>query len=218
MLTAVEDSRAPFLKMRQSQSQYGRNSTYNTFLQNTGHWAFRYPVHIGETLKQLDQRFSNGDIFRSPAEICSLWLYPGRQPTSTAPENSAIALVNWDSASSNIKGWWYNNPGGTRKSVTADNMRERPYSTLYPRLTTKSNTYTTYFRVQTLQKNPTASATEWDESKDKANSEYRGSAMVERYIDPSDPNIPDFTSSANANTTLDKFYRYRVLNMKRFAP
>ena len=97
-------------------------------------------------------------------------------------------------------------------------MRERPYSTLYPRLTTKSNTYTPHFRVQTLQKNPTTSATEWNEARDKVQSEFRGSAIVERYIDPSDPDLPDFALPANSAIPLDKFYRYRVMNMKRFAP
>ena len=216
MVTAVEDSKAPFYK--KYNTRYALNATYRTFLQNTGHWAFRYPIHIEETLKQFDQRFSNGDIFRSPAEICSIWLYPGRQPTATAPENPSIALVNWDPASNNIKSWWYDNPGGTRKSITGDNIRERPYSTLYPRLTTKSNTYTVHHRVQTLQKAPGGSATVWDESKDKVGAEYRGSALVERYIDPSDPNIPDFTLPANADKSMDGFYRFRILQTKRFAP
>ena len=216
MLTAVEDSKAPFYKNQDP--RYALNATYRTFLQNTGHWAFRYPIHLAETLKQFDQRFSNGDIFRSPAEICSLWLYPGRQPTATAPENPSIALVNWDPASNNIKSWWYDSPGGTRKSVTGDNLRERPYSTLYPRLTTKSNTYTVHHRVQTLQKAPGGSPTVWDESKDKVGAEYRGSALVERYIDPSDPNIPDFTLPANADKSMDGFYRFRILQTKRFAP
>ncbi len=221
LITASDDQWAENRKYRETGGlNYTNNDTlsYVNYLQQTGHWAFRYPIHISETLKQFDQRFSNGDIFRAPSEICSLWLYPGRQPTASAPENPGIALVNWDANSAGIKAWWYNNPGTTSKSVTGDNMRERPYATIYPRLTTKSNTYTLHCRVQTLSKSPGGNTATWDETRDRAVSEYRGSAMIERYVDPSDPQIPDFASAANAGVALDEFYRYRVLNTKRFAP
>jgi len=218
MLTAAEDRRVHNRKMMGGTYSDGASGAYTQFLQQSGHWGFRYPIHLGETLKQFDQRFSNGDIFRSPAEICSLWLYPGKQPTAAATENPAIPLVSWSSDSSSIKSWWYDDPGGSCKSVTGDNLRERPYSTLYPRLTTKSNTYTVHHRVQTLQKAPGGSPIVWDESKDKVGAEYRGSALVERYIDPSDPNIPDFTLPANADKSMDGFYRFRILQTKRFAP
>jgi len=218
MLTAAEDRRVHNRKMMGGTYSDGASGPYTKFLQDSGHWGFRYPIHLGETLKQFQKRFDGGDVFRSPAEICSLWLYPSKQPTATMPENSSIHLVTWDSNSTNIKSWWYDNPGGTCKSVTGDNLRERPYSTLYPRLTTKSNTYTVHQRVQTLQKGPGTSPTVWDESKDKVGAEYRGSALVERYIDPSDPEIPDFALPANASKSMDPFYRFRILQMKRFAP
>jgi uncharacterized protein (TIGR02600 family) len=218
LLTAAEDSRVQNRKMSSGVYHDGNAGPYTQFLQNTGQWAFRYPIHVNETLKQFEQRFNNGDIFRAPSEICSLWLYPGRQPTALAPENPGIALVNWDANSAGINAWWYGNLGTTSKSVTGDNMRERPYATIYPRLTTKSNTYTLHYRVQTLSKIPGGAAAIWDETRDRVVSEYRGSAMIERYVDPSDPQIPDFASAANAGVALDAFYRYRVLNTKRFAP
>jgi uncharacterized protein (TIGR02600 family) len=226
LLTAVEDQWAPnrkFIELpgggqRRYTSDAPQPASYLNYLKSTGHWGFRYPIHVKETLKQFEQRFAAGDLFRSPSEICSLWLYPGKQPTASQPENSATALVNWDANSANIKAWWYDNPGTTRKSVTADNMRERPYATLYPRLTTKSNTFTTYFKVQVLQKSQQTRADEWVEGRDQVLSEYRGSATIERYIDPSDPSLPDFTLSANADVSLDNFYRFRVMNAKRFAP
>lgn len=223
MLTALEDANMANSKMAHSKRANrnyddGVNGAYTKKLQDSGQWAFRYPIQVEETLKQFEDRFSRGEVFRSPSEICSLWLYPGRQPTAANPENPAIPLVNWDTNSSAITSWWYNNPGTTGKSATADNMRERPYGTLYPRLTTKSNTFTTHFKVQSLQKVRGTSVTEWNEKRDKVRSEYRGSAIVERYIDPSDPNLPDFAAAANADRALDDFYRYRVLNTKRFAP
>jgi uncharacterized protein (TIGR02600 family) len=221
MVTAVEDSRVTNSKEKADGWGFyddGASGPYTTFLRNSGHWAFRYPVHPGETLKQFESRFAGGDIFRAPSEICSLWLYPAKQPTATQPENSATPLVTWDADNSNIKGWWYDNPGGSRKSVTGDNVRERAYATLYPRLTTKSNTFTAYFKVQVLQKSRGSDPTKWTEGRDQVRSEYRGSATVERYIDPSDPSLPDFAQASSATIALDDFYRYRVLNTKRFAP
>jgi hypothetical protein len=123
---------------------------------------------------------------------------------------------------SSVKGgsWW----GSHTK--TGDNSREAPYGHIYPRVTTKSNVYTVHMRVQTLRKaqpatNLTAGQrtqyyTEWHEGRDQVLSEYRGSTTIERYIDPADPNIPDF--AVNQDATMDEFYRFRVVNSKRFAP
>jgi len=204
--------------------------TYGQFLTASGNWGFRYPIHAGETLKQFQARFDNGDIFRSPSEICSLFLYPATQPTSSNPSAPATPLkfagndVSWTNA--NILSWWYDNPGGTRKSLTGDNMRERPYDTLYPRLTTKSNSYTVHFRVQVLKKVPGTSVTQWVDGRDVVASEFRGSSLVERYIDPSDPDMPDFATKTGGNSTrfpnpkdrfnLDNYYKFRVVSTKKF--
>ncbi|MEI6562314.1 MAG: Verru_Chthon cassette protein A [Verrucomicrobiota bacterium] len=217
LLTAVQDRQMSYYK-----SVYiPNNSSFQNDLKNTGGWMYRYPTHAGETLKQFDQRFSNGDIFRSASEICSLWLYPAQQPSSPGSNSPNTPLVNWDSASSGIKSWWYDDPANARKSLTGDNMRERPYATLYPRLTTKSNTYTVYFKVQMLKKVPTSAVDQWVEGKDQVVSEFRGSSAVERYIDASDPNLNliDFADPNSAAVkSLDDYYRFRVINTKRFAP
>lgn len=76
-------------------------------------------------------------------------------------------------------------------------MREAPYNHLYPRLTTQSNTYTVYVRAQSLQVPPGSPLTNLPENRIKVNGEYGGSLAVERYIDPADPDIPDFASSSN---------------------
>ena len=187
---------------------------FRTFLEASGQWGFRYPIHAGETLRQFQARFDNGDIFRSPSEICSLFLYPATQPTSANPSAPGTALVQWDAANANILNWWYANPAGTRKSLTGDNLRERPYDSLYPRLTTKSNSYTVHFRVQVLKKIPGTSVTQWVDGKDVVASEYRGASLIERYIDPSDPNLPDF--AINPTATLDNYYKFRVVSTKKF--
>ena len=64
-------------------------------------------------------------------------------------------------------------------------------------------------RVQTLRK------VTWDEAKDQVLAKYRGSATIERSIDPRDPNLPDFAT--NPDATMDEHYRFRVVSTKRFS-
>jgi hypothetical protein len=94
---------------------------------------------------------------------------------------------------------------------------------LLPRLTTKSNTYTVHLRVQALKQVPgwrTSAADwgRWDETKDQVVSEYRGSASIERYVDPNDTSIPDFAQTANYSKNLAPYYRWRTLTEKQFLP
>ena len=202
----------------------------------TNYQYFRYPVHLDETLYQLEQRFANGDLYRSPSEICTSGFTPptSRQlPAALAPrlrkafspplppEALNLAGGHDDANHDGIKAWWYANPGTTRKSLTGTNMRDKPYAYLYPRLTTKSNSYTVHFLVQTLKQSAaSAAAKQWVEGQDQVMSEYRGSSLIERYIDPGDPNLPDFANPAdpNSNATLDNYYRFRVVSTKKFAP
>ncbi|MFZ4776760.1 MAG: hypothetical protein ACOYM3_15420 [Terrimicrobiaceae bacterium] len=88
------------------------------------------------------------------------------------------------------------------------------YALLYPLLTTKSNSYTVHFRAQVLKKIPGTDVAQWVENKDVLASEFRGSSLIERYIDPGDPNLPDFATTPNA--TLDNYYKFRVVSTKKF--
>ena len=45
-------------------------------------------------------------------------------------------------------------------------------------------------------------------------SEARGSALLERYVDPDDPRLRDFATDRNA--TLDECYKFRVIRVQRF--
>lgn len=174
---------------------------------------FRYPINATETLKQFQVRFDAGDIFRSASEICSLWLYPDARSSMDS------AGPVWDAANSGIQNWWYSDPGRESKSVTGDNLREKPYATLYPLLTTKSNTYTVHFKVQTLQKVPGTPVDQWMESRDRVTSEYQGSQTLERYVDSMDPKLVDFATQTAADApNLSDFYRFRVISNKRFSP
>jgi hypothetical protein len=103
-------------------------------------------------------------------------------------------------------------------------MRERPYNDIYPRLTTRSNTYTVHYRVQLLKKSTATPAATWIEpnttgAQDTILGEYRGSSLIERYIDPNDPTLVDFTSAAAAAThNLDYYYKFRIDSSREFAP
>ncbi len=179
---------------------------YKSYSGNKAALPVRYPVNAEETLKGFTERFSRKDIFRSAAEICGISLVPNDPNDVNATYTGMSAY------------WLAHRP-------TGDNSRERPYATIYPRLTTKSNTYTVHFRVQTLKKSSRTDTGTWVEGKDLVTSEYRGSQVIERYIDPADKRIPDYASasvySSNSSTTdptLDSFYRFRVLSAKRFSP
>ena len=156
-------------------------------------------IDISETLKATDTRFAANDLFKSPAEIAEIFLIPKGQTQST------------------VGSWW------TSQKFTGDNTREQPYAYLLPRLTTKSNTFTVHLRVQALKQVPgwrTSAADwgKWDETRDQVASEYRGSATIERYVDPNDASIPDFALPANFTKNLAPFYRWRTLAERQFVP
>jgi uncharacterized protein (TIGR02600 family) len=203
------------------------NTTNNNF------YYYRYPIHLNETLKQISAKFSTNGFFRSGAEICSVWLYPANPPGPQNMTNPAMPLVtDMAGSTTNLFNWWYGGVGTTRKGVTGDNQRERPYALIYPQITTKSNTYQIHYRVQTLKQTATAHPSDWSTwidpgtggrgITDKVVGELRGSAVIERYIDPSNPNLPDFatnvTSSGISGTPMDSFYKFRVFNARQFTP
>lgn len=214
MVTAVPDKWLNNKKSAGSNAQNLSDANFGGNFASIGYSNFRYPINAAETLKQFQARFQGGDIFRSASEICSLWLYPDRRSSADA------AGPLWDADSANIRSWWYDNPGTESKSVTGDNLRERPYSTLYSLLTTKSNTYTVHFKVQALQKSPGTPPAEWIEGRDLVVGEVQGEQTVERYIDPMDRKLIDFASETNATDlpNLGDFYRFRILANKRFTP
>jgi hypothetical protein len=58
-----------------------------------------------------------------------------------------------------------------------------------------------------------------DLNADSIASDYRGSALIERRIDPEDPRLRTLDYATNASAPpLDNFYNFRVLERKRFNP
>ena len=156
-------------------------------------------VGIPETLGAFEDKFAKNELFKSASEICEIDLVPEGQ-------TRAGMVAFWK-----------------LHGLTGDNLREKPYVDLYPRLTTKSNSYMVHLRVQTLKKASGTPHDRWIPGRDRIASEYRGSSLVERYIDVNDPRLPDFASVAAANPKdaklgIDQYYKMRIVQTKRFAP
>jgi len=169
---------------------------------------YRRDIKIPETLTQFQQRFDNSDgtglyAFRTPAEICDIHFIPD----DASPGTSNRARLDADMAA-----YW------SAHALTGDNSRERIYTTVYPRLTTKSNTFTVHFRVQALKQPPGSTPGQWVEGRGIIAADYRGSITIERYVDPNNTSIPDYASDPNASPALDSFYHWRVRAHHQFAP
>jgi hypothetical protein len=183
---------------------------------------YRYRVNAVETLKQFHERFAPGgdteagDLFRSPSEICSIYLVPNTHSAVATDGVSGPTLassdIEWNGTSLNVAKmakWWED------YRLTGDALRERPYALMYPLLTTKSNTYTVHIIAQSLTVKPDGA----DSFRTIVKGEYRGSTTIERYIDPADSRIGIGTGEYNPDgQSLEPLYRFRVVDTKRFAP
>lgn len=162
---------------------------------------YRKPIDINETLRAFDEKFfpasGSGSLFHSSSSFCDMYLVPQGETQDT------------------IKDFL------SRNLVTGDNSRERTYANLLGRVTTKSNTYTVHYKVQALKKAAGSTATVWDETKDNVTGEYRGSTTIERYISPNETTIPDYASVAaqlQNQPNLEKYYKWRTISNRQFAP
>jgi len=171
-----------------------RNYKSHAFVRGMPNSQTRHPIDADETVKIMDSSvFDSGDIFRSAAEICSVWL---------VPEGRTAA---------NVESFW------NGKLLTSDTAREQPYDHLYSRVTTKSNTFTVHWRVQALQKVPGTAADTWNDSRDRLAAELRGSTLIERFIDPNATNIPDYATNPSA-APLSNYYKWRSISESLFQP
>ncbi len=167
----------------------------------------RYNIDIGQTLQQFDTWFNSGkNVFVSATQICDQFLVPVGQ-----------TLANVASSGNALGTFWQS------QQLTGINSREEPYGQIYPRVTTQSNTFQVHMRVQTVTQTPAdIAAGVFNSSTDAVTGEYRGSAIIERYIDPNDTTLPDFaTAYANSPTaanTLDGHYKFRIVTTTAFAP
>jgi len=192
---------------------------------NNHYWHRR--IDPAETTKQLDERFlmntssiypdRRKGLLRSASQICEIHMIPANPPSVptgmyTMPGPST-ALNRED----NMKKFW------SVHALTGDNSREEIYSHLYPKFTTRSNTFRVHVRAQALKKSRTTSVSSFSTADgDKVLSEYRGSYLLERYIDPNDATnlLPNYGAGGDptAALSLESYYRFHILEVKRFAP
>lgn len=180
-------------------------------------------LDVPATLRQFDMKFNHQSggqnsyqgLFRSASQICEMHLIPQTKNGSGTYDPIGVSSATSQSQINDIMNtFWANN------RATGDNVRERPYSNLYARLTTRSNTFRVHVRTQVLKKARSTTPTTWVQGQDQVLSEYRGSVLLERYIDPNDTSvtIPDYASGGINQRTLDSFYRFHALETKRFNP
>ena len=175
-------------------------------------------------MRQFDLKFSHQSggqdtyqgLFRSASQLCEMHLVPKTKLDGSGISNATgiVNATNQSQINDIMSTFWSNN------RPTGDNVRERPYSNLYARLTTRSNTFRVHVRAQVLKKARSTDPTIFDVTKDAVLSEYRGSTLLERYIDPNDTTItiPDYANGGINQAPLDTFYRFHALETKRFNP
>ena len=182
------------------QASNASDSSYRTVANGVKMWqstatSYRKFVDPEATLKAFDTRFdTQNDPFVSASEICEMFLNPVGVADAAAAES-----------------FW------SDKTLTGDDKREMPYNHLYPRVTTRSNTFRVHFWVQSLN-------SRLGRDTPIVTGEYRGSTIIERYLDP---NITEYgTDFGDGNTfdvnaafpPLSGNYRFRQIEHQQFAP
>jgi len=197
----------------------------------------------------LPSNFRSG-LFRSASQICEVHLIPSRVSVTNNQRNqqafagtpfSTIVQGADNDATENIKpdelDSYSDRDTAMKKfwnahASTGDNTRESPYANLYAKLTTRSNTFRVHVRAQTIKKALRGSQDNgwaidnFTPGEDEVTGEYRGSFLLERYIDQQDlvnaGSAADFTQGnpmdESTHPPLDTYYRFRVIESKRFAP
>ena len=181
---------------------------------------YRYRVDRDETIKGIESVFAeyrrlgpDHGFFKSASDICERFLYPAGKTNA--------GEVKWTVGESAIRAFWKKN------TLTGDNVRERPYAELLPRLTTKSNIYTVHYRVQNIRQRTSANDAgyrQWTETPGAVTGEYRGSTTIERYLDPDDRRFDSSNSATKKNgdfvdidkQSLEPAYRFRIIGSQAF--
>ncbi len=232
LMAAIKRDDAPFYKTRPNNNSkwppsYWSEKAADTNGANAAAKTLRNfyrKIDANETLKELDDRFSLASgtagkegLLRSASQFCEIFLIPKDAP-ATVPTYANMNVLK-PTIATDRKGKM--NTFWDTHSLTGDNLRERPYANIYSRITTRTNTFRVFVRAQTVQKARSAGPDTIDLTRDRITGEYRGSRLLERSIDPAAAApIPDYAgiSDPYASTPLEEFYRFRVLESKRFDP
>lgn len=237
IVTAVpkDDATIPNVKQRKggnltkSYKQYKDDVIWPPlcFTEADGKYWHRY-INLEATSRLMKARMdmdpalpaSAKGLFRSASQICEVHLVPQNPSTMDATTSKfKVGDITVSGAQATMDKFWQDH------AVTGDNTRERPYANLYQKLTTRSNTFRVFYRAQSIKKaRSIASGTvrtvsTKGESTDTILAEYRGSALIERYLDMG-VTLPDYAGASDPFTlpSLESYYRYRILESKQFAP
>jgi uncharacterized protein (TIGR02600 family) len=197
--------------------------------------AWRHTINVDATLQQFEDRFngtnncgqnpfnSTPTIFRSPGELCDLYLVP---LNGDAPAGGTTALDITAAASMGGSGGYW-----STHLLTGDNSRERPYTVIYPRLTTQSNTYRVHYWVQSLKKAKSNSASIFVDpnsttatssgfQSDLIRGQLRGSFLIERYLQSDDSRLGAWATNNYPTPTsnLNSYYKIRIIASTDFNP
>ena len=165
-------------------------SDHDRFWKDSEGKNWHHRIDVDKTLAQFEERFAKGGVFLSASEICDVHLVPqGVTGAAKMPD------------------FW-----ATRR-LTGDNVRERPYASIYPRVTTRSNTFRVHFISQVITKARSTGPDVIGEA-DRVVGEHRGSALIQRYLDPARRDLPDFAAGFTGDT-LDTYHQFRVIEVKK---
>ncbi|MEI8122353.1 MAG: Verru_Chthon cassette protein A [bacterium] len=160
---------------------------------------YRKSVDVSSTVAQIQDRLKvSNDPFVTASEICEIpMLFDGKTPAD-------------------IESHWND------LKLSGDDSREAPYNAIYPRVTTRSNSFKIHFVAQSLK----GKGGKWS-----IVGQYRGSQVIERYLDGfsggatakrvygtgSTP-ATQFPALAGHDATGVPYYRFRKLAHQQFAP
>jgi len=198
----------PFRHISRSTALHGLLADQLIHKINVANNGYHAPIDAPTTLAAISARLESGRLFTSLGQFCEIHLVPFSTPAHGDP--AAFTNASADVAS-RMGALWSHFRG------TADNVKERPYSNIIPRLETRSNTWTIHYHVQTLGTPRTADPALFDPTISHVVGDTRGSFVIERFIDPDDPALPDHAVDPAA-PSLDHLHDFRVLSRSSFAP
>jgi len=155
--------------------------------------TYRHFIDPNFTLSQWENKFDQGEVFRSATEICEMYL---------APEDFFVGFPEGGDYP-RMRQFW------DLHKLTGDNTKERPYAALYQHFTTRSNSYDIHVLAQTIVKSDASPADLFDSAIDQVGAEYRGVGVLTRSIDVNCPTIPDYVDNP-LEGPLTRFYQYDI--------
>lgn len=162
------------------------------------HASFRHFIDADETLAQWDREvFHQGRVFLAASQLCEHDLVPQGQ----SGQRDAM------------RRFW------ATHRLTGDNSKERPYANLYGRLTTRSNTFRVHFRAESLPATPADAQGRLDVTSLEPTASIEGSAVIDRHLDPANPDLPDAVAALRSGQlppSLDRFHDWHIRRIDRF--